>query len=311
MAFTPPRTDDEHVVDFQAMGGPCRIRLAGVSAAVAGLATQAAIDEVRRIEAKYSRYQSGSVVSRINAAAGQPEPVPVDSETAQLLDYADQLHDLSEGLFDLSSGVLRRAWDFKAQRVPEASTLKALRPLIGWHKVERSAHSLRLPLPGMELDFGGFGKEYACDRATTVLQGHGLRSGIVNLGGDLRVLGPQPDGRPWRIGISHPRQAGAVIAHLDIAEGALATSGDYERWFEHRGQRYCHLLNPHTGWPVQHWQGISVLAPVCVAAGALSTIAMLYQAQALPFLEAQGAAYLAIDAHGALHRADPATLPSS
>lgn len=290
------------------MGSPCRIRLAGVDAARAAHAAEAAeaaITEVRRLEAKYSRYREDSVVSRLNGGAGGPEPVQVDDETLQLLAYADQLYDISEGLFDLTSGVLRRAWDFKAARPPKPEQVDALLPLIGWTKVQRHGHEVRLPQPGMELDFGGFGKEYACDRAATLLQAEGLNSGIVNLGGDLRVLGPQPDGQPWSIGITHPREPDGVIASLDIHHGALATSGDYERWFEHAGQRYCHLLNPHTGWPVQHWQAISVLAPACVAAGALTTIAMLMQERALPFLQAQGVAYLAIDAQGSLYRADP------
>lgn len=292
---------------FRAMASPCLLRVAGAHGELAAVqrALQAAAAEVQRIELRYSRYRPDSIVSRINAAAGRRKAVPLDSETAGLLRFADELHAHSGGLFDITSGVLRRAWDFKAGRCPTPETLSQVRSLVGWDAVEFDGRHIRLPRAGMELDFGGFGKEYACDRAATLLQAEGLNSGIVNLGGDLRVLGPQPDGHPWSIGITHPREPDGVIASLDIHHGALATSGDYERWFEHAGQRYCHLLNPHTGWPVQHWQAISVLAPACVAAGALTTIAMLMQERALPFLQAQGVAYLAIDAQGSLYRADP------
>jgi thiamine biosynthesis lipoprotein len=293
----------EHRFEFDAMGGPCRVLLAGSDAHTAQAGAEAVIAEVRRIEAKYSRYRADSVVAQLNAAAGG-EWTELDAETAALLDYADTLHALSDGRFDPTSGVLRRCWDFRRAVVPAAEVVQALLPLIGWQRVQREGQRLRLPQAGMELDFGGFGKEYACDRAATLLQSRGFTSGIVNLGGDLRVLGPQPDGQPWQVGIAHPRAPGQTIASLALSEGALATSGDYERWFEHAGRRYCHLMDARCGWPVRHWQAISVTAPACIAAGGLTTLAMLMEADALPFLDSQGLPYLAIDASGHLHRCD-------
>jgi thiamine biosynthesis lipoprotein len=193
-------------VEFTAMASPCRIRLAGVAdEAQAQALAQAAVDEVRRIEQRYSRYRPDSIVSRINAAAGSGRPVPVDAETAQLLDFADLLYRQSEGRFDLSSGVLRQAWDFKAARVPSETELARCRERIGWDRVVWTGEAIALPRAGMEIDFGGIGKEYAVDRAATLLLEAGVRSGLVNLGGDLRVLGPHPDGRPWRLGVAHAR----------------------------------------------------------------------------------------------------------
>jgi thiamine biosynthesis lipoprotein len=159
-----------------------------------------------------------------------------------------------------------------------------------------------LPLPGMELDFGGFGKEYAADRAATLLQEQGVKHGMVNLGGDIRLMGPRPDGRPWVIGIQHPRTPGTVMARMAVTEGALATSGDYERSFvDEDGRRYCHVLDPRTGWPVTAWRSVSVIAPACLAAGALTTIAMLKGSEALAFLDQQNVGYLAVDASGRMH----------
>lgn len=291
----------EHVRYFAAMASQCEIR--EIRLADASHGDEPAIAEVRRIEHKYSRYRPDSVVSRINAAAGSGRAVVVDEETAGLLDFAAQLHALSDGLFDITSGVLRRAWNFQSQRLPSTDELKALLPLVGWQHVEwdRAARRIALKQAGMELDFGGFGKEYAADRAAAVLLAAGARHGYVNLGGDLRLLGPRPDGSAWSLGIQHPRQASATIAGVPLLSGALATSGDYERYMDVQGRRYCHILDPRSGWPVQHWQSISVTAPLCTAAGALSTIAMLKQATALDFLRAQGADYLAVDAAGEVH----------
>lgn len=292
------------VTRFPVMAGTAELRVAGASGAVARRAIAAATDEVRRIEAKYSRYRDDSIVSRINAAAGSGTPVAVDAETAGLLDFAARLYRESEGLFDISSGVLRRAWDFRAARLPDAAQLAALLPRVGWDQVRwddtptAATRCIGLPLAGMELDFGGFGKEYAADRAAAVLLGAGLRSGYVNLGGDIRVLGPRPDGRPWALGIQHPRQRDATVAGLALGDGALATSGDYERYFEIDGRRYCHILHPRRGWPVQHWQSISVVAPLCLAAGALATVAMLKEQDALDFLRRQNVGFIAVDAQG-------------
>ena len=288
--------------EFGAMACVCEVRISGLAAAHATRLAHQAIAEVRRIEAAYSRYRPDSVLSRINAAAGTGVALAVDEETAHLLDFAAQLHAASDGLFDVTSGVLRRAWDFKAARAPAAGQLEALLPLVGWHQVHWAGGQVALPRAGMELDFGGIGKEYAADRAATLLQRLGASSAMVNLGGDIRLVGPRPDGEPWALGIAHPRQPGALLATMSLHQGALATSGDYERFFEVDGRRYCHVLDPRSGWPVHGWQSVSVVAPACLAAGALTTIAMLKGDGALAFLDAQQVDYLAVDEQGCLHR---------
>lgn len=293
-----------HRAAFRAMASDCDITLAyspQQGRAWAEQQAQRAIHEIRRIEAKYSRYQSDSLVSRINAAAGQ-SPVPIDPETRQLFDFADRMHQQSGGLFDLTSGVLRRAWNFQAAQCPSAAQLDTQRPLVGWSRVQRQASSVYLPTPGMEIDLGGIGKEYAADRAAAVLRQHGVQHALINLGGDLVSIGPKPDASPWTVGIRHPRQAGQIIATLSLSGQALATSGDYERYFEQGGQRYCHILNPHTGWPVQHFQSVSVTAPSCLLAGAISTLLMLQQSQATPqVIQSLGLPVLWVDAAGQIH----------
>jgi len=280
---------------FKAMGGDNEIVVAASDEAPTAAAIENAIGEVLRIERKYSRYRQDSVLSQINRSAGQKGAVLCDEETTWLLDFADSLYSQSNGLFDITSGILRKAWDFSKHSLPMAETLEASLKQVGWDKVERVGNSIRLPRNGMEIDFGGFGKEYASDRAAAVLAQAGIAHGYVNLGGDINVLGPQADGQPWLIGIQNPRQRGAVIATIPITCGALATSGDYEKYFDLDGKRYCHILKPETGYPVSYWSSISVMAPLAIVAGSYSTIAMLKEGAALPFLQESQVQYLAID----------------
>ncbi|MDM4772360.1 FAD:protein FMN transferase [Solimonas sp. SE-A11] len=283
---------------FLAMGGPCSLQLFAPDDHSLRRAAAAAQAEVQRIEAKYSRYRDDSVVSRINASAGNAQGIEVDPETAALLDYAAAAHEQSDGLFDATSGVLRRAWDFKARKLPQQSQLDALLPLVGWDKLQWQRPRLVLPLKGMELDFGGFGKEYAADRAAAALIASGVSDALVELGGDIRVLGPQPDGKPWRVGIRHPRAPDLPVAGVELRGGAIASSGDYERYFELGGRRYSHILDPRSGWPIEGLASVSVLAEQCLVAGTATTIAMLKGAQGRQWLEELGLPWMTVDAGG-------------
>ena len=284
---------------FRAMASEHELQLWSDDEVRARRAADVAIADVLRIEAKYSRYRDDSVTTRINCAAGG-EAVAIDGETAALLAYADRCHRQSGGRFDITSGVLRQVWDFRLRppRLPERAAIKAAIALIGWDHVEWDDRCIRLPQAGMEIDFGGIGKEYAADRAATLCAEHGIAHGLVNLGGDVRAIGPQPDGAPWRVGIRHPRREDAAIATVLLANGAVATSGDYERFFEIDGTRYCHILDARTGQPVAQWQSISVLSPLCVVAGSCATIAMLLEGDAEAFLRQQGLPYVAVDTSG-------------
>jgi len=293
----------EYRFDFEAMASINEVRLCAPSETIAGAWVDAAVAEVRRVECKYSRYRSDSVTAEINRCAGA-DAVAVDHETAALLDFGCRLHAESEGRFDLTSGVLRRAWDFRAQRVPAPAELASLLPLVGWDQVQWQRPWLRLPRAEMQIDFGGIGKEYAADRAATILAERGARHGFINLGGDVRGIGAMPGGGAWRIGIRHPRRSKALIGGIDVTTGAVATSGDYERFFERDGVRYCHILDPRSGMPATCWQSVSIAAPICVAAGACATIAMLMPVEeALDFLRRQDVQYLAVAADGAVFEA--------
>ena len=281
---------------FRAMGSPCELRFYARSSDLAEAAHAAAVAVIAQLEDRYSRYRPSSLTSRINAAAGTGDWLTVDAETAGLLDYAQQVWQQSEGLFDITSGILRQAWDFRVPRLPTQADIDALLPKVGWETVEWTAPRIRLPKVGMELDFGGYVKEYAADAAARALREQGIEHGFVELGGDIAVIGPHPDGAPWRIGVRHPRQPDTALAMLELHEGALASSGDYERSITVDGVRYGHILNPKTGWPVQSLAAVSVVAPQCLLAGTATTVALLKQGAAKDWLQMLELPYLAVTA---------------
>ena len=285
---------------FKAMGGPCQLRLDCADDAAAMHAIAGAETEVKRLEQKYSRYIKSSALSLINANAGKSTATAIDAETHSLLEYADTLWQQSAGLFDITSGVLRRAWDFRAGVLPQPEQLLQLLPLIGWDQVRVATETVELPQPGMELDFGGFVKEYACDAAARVLQDSGIAHGLVDLAGDFSVFGGQASGQPWTIAIRKPPQSAdepvTAIAEVVLMSGGLATSGDYERCIEIDGQRYGHILNPATGMPVAGFTAVSVIAEHCLIAGSAATVGLLKPEQeASAWLNELGLAWLAID----------------
>lgn len=295
---------------FKAMGSPCEIRFYSQAKNDRELLDRA-LARLYELEQKYTRYQAQSLTSTINAAAGSGQAIALDDETVRLLDYADHLFEQSDRMFDITSGILRRAWDFRSGRLPSQDEIDALLPNIGWDLVARTERDIYLPRAGMEIDFGGFVKEYAADQVAQLLLDAGISHGLVNFGGDLRVLGPHPDGAPWVIGIQHPRQAGQAIASIYLKHGAIATSGDYERFMMIDGVRYCHVLNPLTGWPVQPaWASVSIVSSQCVLSGSFSTMALLKGAQEPDWLEQSGADYLCVSPDMQLDGKVPFRLPS-
>ena len=275
------------------MGSPCELRLYANDKKTASQIANDAIAEVNRLEKKYSRYRNDSVTTKINNSAGNKNGIKIDTETALLLNYAQVGYEQSAGLFDITSGILRKAWDFRSNKIPEQQEIEALLPLIGWNKLIWNPSILCLPLQGMELDFGGYVKEYAADVAANFCILAGIQGGLVNLGGDICIIGPHPDGSPWKVGIRHPRNPSMPMSFVMLSKGGLASSGDYERFMMVDGIRYAHIINPHTGWPVNTLASTSVCAEQCVVAGTSSTIAMLKGEQlGAAWLEELGLPYL-------------------
>ena len=284
-----PRENGIVAVTFRAMASPCEVLLDTDDLELAQELALTAAREAWRIEAKYSRYQPDSVVSAINRSNGRP--IRVDAETAALLDYAAECHRLSAGMFDITSGVLRRCWKFDgSDRVPAPQAVTALLPLIGFDKLQWQDPHISLP-PGMEIDFGGFGKEYAVDRALGIVTARHSVAALVNFGGDLASNRPTRCGA-WQIAVERPDTEREPRLLLELTQGALATSGDTHRFLLRDGVRYSHILDVHDGWPVRGVpRSVTVVASSCVAAGMLATMAMLNGKNAEFFLDSQGIRY--------------------
>jgi FAD:protein FMN transferase len=284
--------------NFFAMGTRCETQLFAANPNAAARAVATVQADVDRLEALYSRYRDTSYLSRINRVAATGGSITVDDETAHLLDYAATCHAESQGLFDITSGVLRRAWNFKGGGLPQRHVVEQLLQHVGWHKLRWRSPVLEFPEPGLELDFGGVVKEYAADRAATLCREQGIDHALINLGGDIRVVGPHPDGSPWRVAIRDPRRSDGVLQTLELFSGALASSGDYERCIEIDGTRYGHILNPLTGWPVRHMAAVSVAADFCVVAGSAATIGMLLEENGAEWLRQLGLPHMWMDVNG-------------
>ena len=259
---------------FKAMGSYCEIQIYDESRIKAKRISQKLATEVARLEKKYSRFRRDSFVNDINKSAGQKFGIKIDSETRSLFNHALTCFEQSNGLFDITAGVLNYIWDFTKTSVPSQAEIDQILPLIGFNKLSWKNSRLYMPT-GMQIDFGGIVKEYAADATAKLGRDLGIEHGLVNLGGDFAVIGAQPDNKPWTIGVANPKEDETLMAKIDLLDGGLASSGDYERCFVHEGKRYSHILNPKTGWPCSGLRAVSVAANLCTVAGSVATIAML------------------------------------
>lgn len=270
---------------FHAMASPCEVLMEVEDRELAGKILQAVSNEAKRIEKKFSRYQNDNTIYRINNAAGKT--VSVDEETARLIDFSANLYQLSEGLFDITSGVLRKVWTFDgSDNVPESTDVEKILTIVGWHKVRWKDNKLTMQ-PGMEIDLGGVGKEYAVDRCVQIARELTDESILINFGGDLATTTVRHNNGFWSVGRLITGKEHSV-ALFQLRKGAIATSGDAHRFLLKDEVRYSHVLNPKTGWPVMDApHTVSITAPTCIEAGMLSTLAMLQGEQAEGFLKLQ------------------------
>lgn len=261
-------------LQWRALGTQCEVQYAAKSDEQARAFERAAVGWVEKFEARYSRFRADSLVSRINAAAGC-EWLAVDAEMSQMLDLCANLHFITQGILDVTALPLLRLWDYKAAtpRVPSDAEVEQARRLVGWKKVQRDGDRVFLPEPGMALDFGGFGKEYAVDIVAQIASDHGIAAALVDFGHDLRAVGVPP-GRPaWHIGLEDPARPGMHAGSIALLRGeGVASSGDYLRRFVVGGQRYGHIIDPRTGRPVVNGcLQATAVAKSCLLAGVLST----------------------------------------
>jgi thiamine biosynthesis lipoprotein len=216
-------------------------------------------------------YAPGAELYRLNRSAGGGV-VRVSPELADALKVALEVAEKSGGAFDPTVLPLIEAYGFNGEerRVPDDAEIAGILPRVDYRRVGLVGDEVHIPA-GTALDLGGVAKGYAVDRALGAMEEAGAGAGLVNIGGDIAVFGERPDGVPWTIGVQHPRAPGELFAVLELKGGAVATSGDYERYFVVDGVRYHHILDPRTGRPARGLVSVTVTAPSCVLADAYAT----------------------------------------
>lgn len=234
-------------------------------------ATTQAFDEMKRIEQLMSTYLPDSEISQINRAAGK-EAIPVSPEVEEVLREGIYWSEQSGGTFDITVEPLVQLWDFDGEKeiIPGEKTLRKTASLINYRNIEIKDHTVRLTRRGMAINVGGLAKGYAVDRAISILRGM-VPSGIVNAGGDLYAFGQKTRQTPWTIGLQHPRKPQDLLASFAVKNQAVATSGDYQRYFLKDGVRYHHIFDPQTGRPARGMISATVITTEVMDADALAT----------------------------------------
>jgi thiamine biosynthesis lipoprotein len=235
----------------------------GATDEAARAAVSAAFDEITRVDLLMSTYKPESQLSQVNRMAGM-RPVRVDRELIDTVEDALYVSRLTGGAFDPTVGPLVRLWKIGSDeaRIPDKEETDSARKLVDYSQVEvnRTRQTIYIRKKGMSIDLGGIAKGYAADRAVAALKARGIRGGIVAVAGDIKLFGSREDGKPWNIGIQHPREKDGLLCTLTLHDAATSSSGDYERYFIKDGVRYHHILDPRTGRPARGLISVTVIA---------------------------------------------------
>lgn len=253
------------------MGTDLVLRVVGEDPARLDAALDAAEAELRRVEDLATDWRE-SPLTRLNDAAGRG-PQPVEPELRHLIARALRIAAITGGAFDPTFAGVGHLWHFDGgdPRLPDPAAIAAALETIDHTRVvvDEEAGTVELPA-GFRVGLGGIAKGYGVDRAMQVLIDHGVTSGVVNAGGDMKLLGKK-DGEPWEIAIKHPRRRDEAMAVLHLSNVSVVTSGDYERFLEIDGKRYHHILDPRTGYPSTGCLSASVVGPSAETCDALAT----------------------------------------
>ena len=251
------------------MGTVVEITAYGPDQAPLEQAVDKAFAAMAEVEKLMTPHRPDSDVARLSAADA---PLAVSAETAAVIAAGLRVSAASDGAFDMGLGRLKDLWDIEGEhpRIPSTAEIKAALEGTGPGDLRLEGLVVGKSDPRLAVDLGGIAKGYAVDRAIAVLQAAGVKHASVDAGGDIRLLGDRGD-RLWRIGVQHPRREDAILATLDLADTAVVTSGDYERYFERNGVRYHHLFDPKTGQPARLCQSVTIVAPEAMLADALAT----------------------------------------
>jgi len=269
----------------QMMGTWAEITVYSQDAKLANRAIETALDAMTEVDSLMSAYKKDSEISEINRQAGQ-KAVNVSPQTFWVVKSAIHYSEISDGAFDITISPLIRSWGFfrKQGHIPPKEEINQKRALVNYRLIELdSEHNpltpfikgeynrIKLLKHGITLDLGGIAKGYAVDQAIETLRAAKVENVLVNLSGNMYAMGHPRDKDAWRIAIRHPRQKESLLGVLELQEEAIATSGDYEKFFIYDGKKYSHIINPHTGYPVLGIASVTIIAKTAMEADALST----------------------------------------
>jgi FAD:protein FMN transferase len=296
-AFSQPKSNKKVLL---LMGSRFEITAISEDETLAWEAINAAINEITRIEKLISSWDPASQTSEINRQAGI-NPVKVDKELFDLINRAKKISTLTDGAFDISYASMDKIWKFDGTvtSMPSEEDIQASVSKVDYQNIilDADEHTVFLKNIGMKIGFGAIGKGYAANRGRMVMRNLGIESGIVNAGGDLITWGKEVDGKDWSIGIGDPKNKTRVLAWITVGEMAVVTSGNYEKFIIINGERYSHIIDPKTGYPVRGLKSVTVICPDAELADALATsVFILGRQKGLTLInQLKGVEALAID----------------
>jgi len=260
------------------MGGRFDISIVAKDSLTAEQNINEVITEITRIENLISDWKPDSQVSQVNQNAGI-KPIKVDREVFELTQRALKLSEITNGGFDVSFAAMDRIWKFDGSmtEMPSAEAIKKSVEKVGYKNIilDSVQSTIFLKLKGMKIGFGALGEGYATDKCRTMMIAKGIEAGIVNGSGDMSTWGKQPNGQPWKIGITNPFKPKKLLAVVTLNQGAVTTSGSYEKFVIFNGKRYSHIINPATGYPATGLCSVTVFGPNAETANGLSTSMMV------------------------------------
>lgn len=267
-------TENLYERSFHSMGSTMELKFYSPSEELFHRVVNDCVEKTKEIDRLFSNYREDSVLAEVNRTAGR-RSVPVPGEFLRLLRTSINYSELTDGTFDITVGSLFELWrtETAAGRLPEKSRIRDALGCTGFQKIKIDEAKSQVFFDGdcVRLDFGAIGKGYAVDEMIRIARENGVTRGLVNFGGNIYAMGPPVGKKFWDVGVRKPGGGSEIISKLDLVNKGVATSGDYERYFEHAGKRYSHIIDPRTGWPAEDVTSVVAVSRSAMEADVFST----------------------------------------
>ena len=264
---------------FYSMGSTVELKLYSPSEELFHRVVDACVERTKEIDRLFSNYRDDSVLAEVNRNSGV-RPVSVPREFLRLVRTSIRYSELTDGAFDITIGSLFELWrgETASGRLPEESRIRDALGCTGFRKIKIDEAKSQVFLEGdcVRLDFGAIGKGYAVDEMVKIAKRNGIARGLVNFGGNIYAMGPPAGKKFWDVGVRKPGSGNEIISKIDLVNKGVATSGDYERYFERGGKRYSHIIDPRTGWPAEDVTSVVAVSRSATEADVFSTAVSVF-----------------------------------